>query len=251
MGWIKTAAVRTSLASLVSLTLLATQGCAGVPQVSYRGSGGEGRALLCRPEGKGPFPVVVYNHGLIVDRAGYQSAAQRGYNLDGICRALAADGFLAFAPIRKSGTENIPGHKDEVSRAIDYVKTLPDADPARVGLMGFSRGGLLTFLVGLERTDLKALLILAPAPGAEHFASAVKRVPSLNAPVLLLVEASDDRWILDDFDLLEKALRKQGKELRAVRYDRGGGHRLFYDVGYYWADVRAFLREKLRGNPSR
>ncbi|MFQ5542099.1 MAG: dienelactone hydrolase family protein, partial [Candidatus Binatia bacterium] len=213
--------------------------------VSYQFGGEKRQALICRPEGKGPFPAVVYNHGRIVDVEGYDGARERGYDLDEICRALAIDGFLALTPIRDSGRGNIPGHKKEVSQAVDYVKSLPDVDPTRVALMGFSRGGLLALMVGVERKDLKALLILAPAPGRGRFAQAVQRVASLNSPVLLLVEAGDRYRILEDIELLERALLANEKEGRVIRYDRGGGHRLFWNVGYYWKDVSSFLREKL------
>ncbi|MBI4488494.1 MAG: dienelactone hydrolase family protein [Deltaproteobacteria bacterium] len=236
----------------ISLLMLVTQGCgAVVSTLSYRIGGTDGQALVCIPEGKGPFPAVVYNHGIIVDNVGYQRAAQRGYNLNGICQALAADGFLAFAPLRKSGKGDIPRHKQEVLQALDYVKRLPEADPSRIALMGFSRGGLLTLMVGVERKDLKALLVLAPAPGEGHFAETVKHTASINAPVLLLVEAGDDAQILENFDMLERALKSLRKELRSIRYTRGGGHQLFWNVGYYWDDVRAFLREKLGGTTSR
>jgi len=215
--------------------------------VTYQIDGAQGEALLYRPQGKGPFPTVVFNHALIVDNIGYQKAAQRGYDLQGVCQALAKDGFLAFAPLRQSGPRNIPRHKEEVLRAVDYVKTLAEVDPSRIALMGLSRGGLLTLMVGTERSDLKALVILAPSPGGK----AVKQASSLNAPVLLLVEASDDAPILENFDMLEKALRAHGKENRSIRYHRGGGHLLFYDVNYYWDDVRTFLREKLGRPPAR
>src|SRR3990172_7975710 len=114
----------------VSVPLLLGSGgqAAAGSMLSYRIDGGERQALLCRPRGTGPFPAVVYNHGLIVDRVGYERAARRGYDLDGICGALAADGFLAFAPIRRSGPGNIPRHKEEVGRAGNYVKGLPDVD---------------------------------------------------------------------------------------------------------------------------
>ncbi len=235
----------------IILLLFALQACAEASPVSYRFGGENRQALICRPEGKGPFPAVVYNHGRIVDTEGYDGASERGYDLDEFCRALAKDGFLALAPIRDSGTWDIPGHREEVSRAVDYVKTLPDVDPFRVALMGFSRGGLLTLLVGVERRDLKALLILAPAPGRGRFAEAVLRVASLNSPVLLLVEEGDRSWIREDFEMLERALRAHGKEMRAIRYDRGGGHRLFWDAGYFWKDARSFLREHLGRTPSR
>ena len=106
-------------------------------------------------------------------------------------------------------------------------------------------------MVGVERRDLKALLILAPAPGRGRFAEAVLRVASINSPVLLLVEGGDRSWILENFEMLERALRAHGKEVRAIRYDRGGGHRLFWNADYYWKDVRSFLREHLGRTPSR
>lgn len=217
--------------------------------ITYRAGETDNRALLCRPPGEGPFPAVVFNHGVVVDRQGYEGAARRGYNLDGICRALAADGFLTLAPLRRSGPASIPAHMGEVSRAVDYVKTRADVQASRVALMGFSRGGLLTLMVGIERTDLGALLLLAPAPGDGYLAETVRRVSSITAPVLLLVEAGDDPEILEGVQALDRELRAHGKHARVVRYGGGGGHRLFWDVGYYWDDVRAFLREAL-GGPS-
>ena len=236
---------------VVCALLIICQGCATTLLVDYRVGNETGKALVCRPEGKGTFPAVIYNHGLIVDRAGYREAAARGYDLDGFCHALAKDGFLAFVPVRDAGVRNIPGHAEEVSRAIDYVKILPKVDPSRIALMGFSRGGLLTLMVGVEREDLKSLVILAPAPGRGHFAEAVERVTALNVPVLLLVEASDEEIILEDFDLLKEALQAHRKESRIIRYDQGGGHRLFWGVDYYWKDVSAFLRETLGNTASR
>ena len=50
---------------------------------------------------------------------------------------------------------------------------------------------------------------------------------------------------MEDFELLQEALRRYGKEFRAIRYDRGGGHKLFWKVGYYWKNLRTFLHEEL------
>lgn len=222
-------------------------GCAEGRIVNYPVKGEQGEALICRPEGEGPYPAVIYNHGLIVDRVGYRRVSTLGYDLDGICQTLAKDGFLAFLPLRGTGVRNLPGHVEEVSRAIDYVKTLGEVDPSRIALMGFSRGGLLTLMVGVERKDLSALVILAPAPGRGHFAAAVEGVHSIKTPVLLLVEGSDSSRILEDYEMLKDALPAHRKESRAIRYNRGGGHRLFWRVDYYWADVKRFLQETMVG----
>lgn len=214
-------------------------------------------ALLCRPAGSGAHPVVVFNHGSIVDGWGWPGAKARGYLLDEICQTLAQDGYFVFVPIR----EKVPrgkgwmayhdSYREVVSRAVDHVRTLPGVDSSRIALMGFSMGGLTSLKVAVERKDLKALVLLAPAWGRGEMAETVKSAAELNAPVLLLVEADDDRPILKGVAMLEQALQANGKEARIIRYDRGGGHGLFYKVDYYWDDVKAFLRAKLGGTALR
>ncbi len=67
----------------------------------------------------------------------------------------------------------------------------------------------------------------------------------MSAPLLVMVEESDHPLILGGIASIEDAMRAHGKPLRLVRYNRGGGHQLFYDVGYWWEDLAAFLREHL------
>lgn len=166
-----------------------------------------------------------------------------------MCQALALDGFLAFVPIREfergAGPHNIPYNREELSRAVDYVKGLPDVDPSRVALMGHSRGALLTLMVGLERKDLKAVIITALPDIPPYFSQAVARVSHISVPVLLLVEESDEEGYLGAVNVLDEALQNHGKQVRTIRYNRGGGHYLFTRVDYWWDDLRTFLREKL------
>ena len=159
-----------SLLPTILLALLVAQGCVIPSARDYRGfdmDGEQANALLCRPEGKGPFPAVVYSHGRATDMQAFEKARAGGLIGGPLCQRLAADGFLAFAPTRdfyyRDGRENIPNNLAELLQAVDYVKSLPDVDPSRVAVMGQSRGGLLTLMAGLERKDLKALIITAPA----------------------------------------------------------------------------------------
>ena len=235
---------------LIFLLVFAMQGYGDLAfSADYRIGGVNPEALLCRPEGKGPFPAIVHNHGVGVDTVGYQKAVRRGYDLPGICKELSADGFLTFVPIRQGGPglRNLPPHKAQVLEAIDYVKRLPDVDPSRIALTGNSRGGLLTLMVGVERPDLKALVIMAPAEIGRNFSNALSQVSSLNAPVLLLVEKSDEPQFQNNFDALDRVLRENKKEVKSIRYDQGGGHNLFHTAGYYLQDIKVFLHEKLTG----
>jgi hypothetical protein len=105
-------------------------------------------------------------------------------------------------------------------------------------------------MVGLERKDLEALVITAPAGINPYFSQAVAHMAALNVPVLLMVEITDEQGGLERVNILDDALRRHGKDVRTIRYDQGGGHYLFSTRSsvdwYWWDDLRAFLREKLR-----
>lgn len=230
---------------LIFLLVFAVGGYGAVVDAAeYRIGGANPEALLCRPGGNGPFPAVVHNHGAGVDTASYQKSVRRGYDLPGICKELAAGGFVTFIPIRQGGSGLFP-HKAQVLEALDYVRKLPDVDPSRIALTGNSRGALLTLMVGLEQPQLKALVIMAPAETGRNFSNSLSKIASLNTPVLLLVEQSDGLEFQNNFDALDSLLREHKRDFKSIRYDRGGGHNLFHGTGYYLQDVKAFLHETL------
>jgi dienelactone hydrolase len=208
-------------------------------------------ALVCAPKGQGPFAAVVFNHGNIVDGWGWPGASEAGYRLDKVCEKLAAEGYFVFAPIREKYPrgKSFMGYKDTyreiVLQAIDHVKALPEVNNTRVALVGFSMGGLVSFKVALERRDLRAVALLAPAPGRGLLTEAAKDAARLSAPLLVMVEESDVPPILLGVASIEDAMRVHGKPLTLIRYNRGSGHQLFYDVGYWWEDLAAFLHEHL------
>lgn len=241
MGHTRLPSYHLTLFLYVLLSLLVTQSY-GIPAArDYITSGEQANALLCRPEGTGPFAAVIWSYGRVEKekRGGWQR----------MCEALASEGVLAFIPIREIERSlrpgDIPFNQAQLSRAVDYLKGLPDVDPSRVALMGHSRGGLLTLMVGLERKDLKALIITAPADIRPYFLQSVARVSQVSVPVLLLVEESNEMGSLGAVNIFDQALQNQSKEARTIRYDRGGGHYLFLRKDYWWDDLRVFLREKL------
>ncbi len=211
----------------------------------------ERQALVCAPKGKPPYAAVVFNHGSVVDQSGWPGASTRRYRLDRFCEMLAEEGYFVFAPIR----ENSPrgrgfdayedAYREIVLQAIDYVKAQPGVDVSRIALAGFSMGGLVSFKVALERSDVRALAMLAPAFGRGLLGEFAKGADSIGTPVLVMIEKSDIAPIHRGVEIVEKALSSRDKAVRLVRYDRGGGHELFYDVGYWWTDFTAFLREHL------
>jgi dienelactone hydrolase len=253
---------------LVAVVLGVLIGLAHIPLVladaqtiSYKsvigGREEEREALLCMPKGDGPFPVAIFNHGSIVDGWGWPGARARGYRLDRVCEALASEGIVTFAPIREINPRGRgfrsyeEKYREIVMRAVDHAKTLAKVDPSRVALVGFSMGGLVSFLVSTDRSDLRALALLAPAAGRGVITEQVQRASAISAPTLVLIEAGDAPPILKGVDMIERTMRDQNKNIKVIRYDRGGGHELFYDLGYWWDDLRIFLREHLSSSGTR
>ncbi|MFQ6615766.1 MAG: dienelactone hydrolase family protein, partial [Fidelibacterota bacterium] len=209
---------------------------------------GSGFSYLCRPPGKGPFPAVLYNHG------GFGQNV--GGDLEGTCRALAEAGYLARAEKRRE-TVSLEGHLNEVLTALDELQSHKDADTDRTGIMGFSRGGLLTLQASIVRSDeIHAVILMAPAAGGNSLNEALQQVSAIAVPVLILVAKNDlyqDNHVQPANDVYD-ALLEEGKDVTLIvypEYDANGdgtidqnddGHELFWKVQEpYWNDVLEFL----------
>ncbi|MBN94404.1 MAG: hypothetical protein CL928_10070 [Deltaproteobacteria bacterium] len=210
----------------------------GPSPLSVEESGG---SYLCTPKGSGPYPGVLYNHGGLGDVV--------GGDLEGTCRALAEAGYLAYAKKRRE-TTSLAGHLDDVLAGVDTLLGVPDVDDTRLGVLGFSRGGLLSLQLALERPELwDAVVLMAPAPGNGAMGQTLEDVSALAAPVLLLVSENDtfqSNHVQINLDV-EAALLAAGKEVEAIVYPpfADDGHTLFFEVGDYWPDVLSFLSEHI------
>ncbi len=234
----------------------------------------DGYSYVCRPAGEGPFPTVLYSHG------GLGTAI--GGDLEGTCIALAEAGYLARAEKRDT-TISLAGHLNEVLTSLDSLLSHEDANTDKIGIMGFSRGGLLTLQAGIARNDqVHAILLLSPAPGAYDADSlttlhtTLEQASEINAPVLILVPENDlyqaDHVQLaydvkDSLEAAEKVVslilysaydadgdgitfydtNGNGVKDKDESFDEGDdGHELFWEVREpYWSDVLEFLDEKI------
>jgi len=114
---------------------------------------------LYKPDGDGPFPVVIYNHG---SRDGRESAS---VPFQYIGKMLTRAGYVVLVPERRGygksdgsmwrqdvGNDQsrlitrLQAEADDVLAAIDYLRTVPSADTNRIGIMGWSFGGIVTML---------------------------------------------------------------------------------------------------------
>lgn len=207
-------------------------------------------SYVCRPAGISPFPAVLYNHGGL--------AMVVGGNLLETCTALASAGYLARSEQRPlSDSPSIVGHLDEVINALTELRSHPDADTSRIGIMGYSRGGLLALHTALQRpADLHAIILMAPAPGGgpTTMDNALEDVSPIAAPVRLLVSENDGppAQKADHVDICQQIktkLQDAQKEVELTIYPpfRDDGHELFFEVeSIYWPDVLSFFSQHLK-----
>ncbi len=127
-----------------------------VREMTVKGPHGDFPVHIYTPEGKGPFPVMVYYHGggfVIADTAVYDAAP----------RALAkmAKAIIVSADYHRAPENKFPVAPDEACAA--YTWTLEHAaafngDPKRVAVGGESAGGNLATVVSIMARDQHAPL---------------------------------------------------------------------------------------------
>ena len=226
----------------------------------YKLDGSNGHKFLTailRPQGTGPFPVVVVLH----------SAGGLAKSYLSIAEDLARAGFLVVVGCWQAGEGGRPGNAicSEATPQADWVadpaansgkeliamaKTLPDARTDRVGLYGISRGGHAALWAASTGAGVQAVVADAPAhrPAIKPApVSSQAVVARLAAPLLILHGTADQSIPVEQSREYERAARALGKSISVV-YFEGIGHMPSL-LPESQVEVRrlatAFLREKL------
>lgn len=111
--------------------------------------------------------------------------------------ALAVDSFGPRHVDRVCGTPAIPARMRafDAYGALAYLRTLPDVDPAHIGVIGFSHGGgAVLYTENAETATLAGFAQNGFAASVAFYPAACEQKPSkaLIDPLLLLIGASDD-----------------------------------------------------------
>jgi acetyl esterase len=141
------------------LAVLAKQGKPAVEMVGdishelIPGPAGDLLARIYRPQGNGPFPVLVYFHG-----GGWVIANLGTY--DASCRALtnAAKCMVVSIAYRQAPEHKFPAAAEDAYAAVQWVMTNAaklNGDPNRVAVGGESAGGNLAAVTCLMARDQK------------------------------------------------------------------------------------------------
>ena len=230
--------------------------------------------LLYKPDGPGPFPAVVYNHGSAPGMLSQQA-------FDALGPVFVKRGWVFFGPYRRgqglssaagayiedqiraaekrggiaAATETAvrlleTGHLSDQLAALAWLRTQGFVQPNRIAVAGTSFGGIETVL-GAEKGSYCAAIDFAGAAESWKIATPQLRsmmigaVQNARAPIFF-IQAQNDYDLSPSRDL-SAAMRKAGKEFELKFYPAFGssaadGHALGYFGGAVWGnDVFRFL----------
>ncbi len=230
---------------------------------------------IYRPQGQGPFPLVVFNHG----RAVIEKRAKQGRNRpEHFARYLVAKGFVVMAPTRvgyadtfgefdpeEAGGCRSPNlgpmsiaASDQVLATVDYARSLAYVDTSRWIVAGQSVGGLTSVAtVGRNPVGLLAGINFSGGSGgnpdtqpgnpcspnsiANHWGELAK---SAKVPMLWLYWQNDKYWGPDYPKKWHRAWVDAGAQASFVSMAAAGkdGHNGFAgDMDHWLPVVDAFL----------
>lgn len=209
-----------------------------------------------QPIGAGPFPGVLYSHG------GLGNAV--GGNLRGTCIALAQNVYMGWCNKRTTDIPMAP-HVVQIEAALDSLLSQTDVDVNNIGIIGFSRGGLLTIMTAISRYyDVKAVVTMAPATDNNTLTNTLLNASLIDDSLLILVAENDT--LQNDHVQLAMDVKNALDTITGVRhieydpYDEDGngvvnslddGHMLFDKVqSPYWDDLIDFLDNNLKNSTS-
>lgn len=211
-------------------------------------------AYIARPDGAGPFPVVLVVHEIFGVHEYIRDTARR----------FAKQGYFALVVdlYARAGDPSAMTDWDEIgrivrtathtqvmrdlSRSVDWLaETRPDADTGALAVTGFCWGGAVTWMFSAHDPRVKAGAawygrLVDPGPG--RFSAGTERpwpvdvADQLNGAVLGLYGGQDRGIPVTDVETMRTALKKAGGPSTIVLYDDA-------PHGFH-ADYRASYREE-------
>lgn len=268
-----------TLGIIVCLTLLPTVAAEHVQLLDYRlneqiiqvpaGKGGHAhlQTTVFKPDGPGPFPLIIINHGKDAGAPRQQARDRFIY----MATAFVRRGYAVMVPMRRgfagSGgryveygcnmTANGLGQASDVRDTLAYARSLSWIDSERIVVAGQSYGGLATIAMGSQTTPgVRGLINFAGglrdnSNRCDWQAALVRAMGNYGSasslPSLWLYGANDSLFSPALVARMHQAYVRAGGEATLVEYGafRRDAHGL---VGsrdgekIWWRDTELFLR---------
>jgi len=243
--------------------------------VGFRSGSLDLKGFVWKPQGPGPFPAILWNHG----------SEKRPGAVDRVAPFFVSRGYVFFVPHRR-GQGRSPGpyimdqlrtagspaqrsfmlvqlHEEQLLdqlAAVAYLKSLPYVDRSRLVVMGFSFGGIQTMLAAERGAGYRVAVNCSGAAQSWQQAPDLQRRLTMAArnavmPVFFLQARND--YDLAPNRILSEQMNASGKRMEAKVYPAYGsgaqdGHRFCLAGTDIWGpDAIRFIEIYLSGRSTR
>jgi len=244
------------------------------------------KGFLWKPNGPGPLPAVLFNHGsggadadhtagLPITEAAEKLAPlflKHGYAFLYLFRrgqGLSGDQgpFMQDILQREEATKGqearqhlqfmlaTTDHLDDVMAGLVFLKTIPGIDPKRLAIVGHSFGGQLTLLAAERDNTLRAAITVSAAAGSWERSPELRKrlltaVEKSIAPIML-IQAANDYSTAPSYALNDELERLHKPHLMKIypsigRTSEDGHNFLYLAIPQWEPDVFGFLDEHVK-----
>lgn len=226
--------------------------------MTYQSDGRELAAYLLLPEGDGPFPALMFNHGsggLVPEvitglkelvRLGYAvlSPMRRGHNgnpgpfWSNLVTGEPDEGETMYHAVGRQLVSTLTAESDDVLAAADWLERQPEIDGERIGLVGQSFGSIMTILCVGRTNRFRAGICFAGAaltwPDVPQIQKALLDAVSRCETPLFLIQAENDSNLEPTYAL--------GRQM--ARLGKPHETRIYPPTGSGWGEGHAFFRRE-------
>ncbi len=228
------------------------------------------KGFVWKPEGPGPFPAILWNHG----------SERLPGTVDSVAPYFVSRGYIFFVPHRR-GQGRSPGayimdqlnaaispeqrsrmlvslnevHLQDQLAALTYLRSLPYVDQNRLVVMGASFGGIQTLLAVERRSGYRVAVNCSGAAqtwrGSPDLRARLTAAASKATIPVFFLQAEND-YDLTPNRILSEEVRKAGKSMEIKTYPAFGssaqeGHSFCWRGTNIWGpDVLKFIEANLK-----
>lgn len=154
-------------------------------------------------------------------------------HIQDLAQKLAVEGFIVAVPdlfhgqiatepddaqrIMMMVTSNVERAVKEITGALDTLKSMPNVEPKKLGLIGFCMGGFLAYTVASRYADLGAVV---PFYGAGYDPTP-EQVAKVQAPVLAIYGDLDGSTPAPQIEKITNLYRAANKDFKVHVYHAG------------------------------
>src|SRR5215470_6867683 len=177
--------------------------------VTFTSADGQTRvpSYLATPDGPGPHPVVLILRGVAGPDDGYTEIARR----------LAEWGYVALMhgwKVRGDNPADEPVYAD-MRGAMTFLKSVGQADLARLAVFGFCRGGIHAFMAARAHPEIRVVVVFHGfafrSARAQRGAEPYDLAEGVSVPTLVLHGTEDEQAPIADMRRMEARMHALGK----------------------------------------